>query len=876
MGLQELYYLAVIQPSLFYESPGTSKCDPEFYHLVTATYPGFDIKQSGIFAYATPGRVAPLIDQGWKIHCSATSADAKRLLARVAEVCGQSSTSFKFISDLRLLAHVNSRAWPRSASGKFITIYPSDPLSTRHLLQELHEVTSDLRGPYILSDRRYAGSHVLFYRYGGHRLDAHTRPDGSIEAVVRNPDGTDRTDERVPHWRKPPGVPDLFPTAPPAPSRSHQTPRTPTLLNDRYLITAAISFSAAGGTYRALDRQNNDKNVIICEGRPYIHTDQRGRDAASRLQDEHDILRRISKNHIAPTPVDIFTAWEHRFLVEDELPGESAARFFLPLNPLLRPNAGPREYSTFARRFSQFTTALLEVFACMEREGLAYTDVSPRNILVQRDDETDELSIKLIDFDSVAPIDTIDDSDITWMMQTPGFRRSTRQGCARRAIDPRQVGLLLASILFPVTQLAEISTNLLNRPISLASSELGLSPELGELVIELVEDRHASITMDDLSRRFQAVLPANPTLTTDTTDNNVGSGGRGRRVTGDQVLELAESLAHGILQASRSSDDKAFPGAAMSLSSNPWSFAYGDAGVLYSLSVTGDYKLDSYADRLEQGITSTRMPSGLHTGLAGIAWTLGDLGRRQAAGRVLRTCAYSTTATSSIDLSLSTGLAGNGLAELHHVLMHPEDEDVLAIANAHFADIVASSSSIQELDAGYASGPSGIGTFCIYYAAVFDDSMAAELARRCIHHDIEQIRIDDRGVASIESTGPNGHLAVTPYWNCGSAGVASTICRYLTHIDPDDRVLIAALETLGTDLVRRFAVYPGYFGGLAGVGDSLLDLYTLTGHTRWINAAASMVPTLECFMVPYRHGSLVPLTGYSGYLATSRQAPLAS
>ena len=62
---------------------------------------------------------------------------------------------------------MNSKRWARQGAGKFITIYPFDEDQFVSVIEQLHQATRQFEGPYILSDRRYKDSKVVFYRYGG-------------------------------------------------------------------------------------------------------------------------------------------------------------------------------------------------------------------------------------------------------------------------------------------------------------------------------------------------------------------------------------------------------------------------------------------------------------------------------------------------------------------------------------------------------------------------------------------------------------------------------------------------------------------------------------------------------------------------------------
>ena len=159
--------------------------------------------QSGPWNYFQPPD-GLLPEQGWKIHCSATRANAQELLDTVSVYCGHNHVPFKFLRTAADLMLSNSKQANRTSSGKFITIYPTDGVATQRVITELDELVTGADGPYILSDVRWNRG-PLYLRYGaylpmqtydsfGDSVPAIRRPDGSLEPDVRG------TSFRTPDW----------------------------------------------------------------------------------------------------------------------------------------------------------------------------------------------------------------------------------------------------------------------------------------------------------------------------------------------------------------------------------------------------------------------------------------------------------------------------------------------------------------------------------------------------------------------------------------------------------------------------------------------------------------------------------------------------
>jgi len=140
----------------------------DFHELVFSKLPPeWDIKRRGIwFQCSSAQNILP--DQGWKIHVSATRANAREILDRVSTLLFEAGdVDFKFALDIPTLYLLNGKNWPRAASGKFITIYPGSNGRFLELIEQIYAATREFQGPYVLSDHRYKDSHVVFYRYGG-------------------------------------------------------------------------------------------------------------------------------------------------------------------------------------------------------------------------------------------------------------------------------------------------------------------------------------------------------------------------------------------------------------------------------------------------------------------------------------------------------------------------------------------------------------------------------------------------------------------------------------------------------------------------------------------------------------------------------------
>lgn len=207
----------------------------------------------------------PLPTQGWKIHVTSSVNNAKLMLKAVVPVLVKDETSFKFALDKQILNIMNGKGYGRQAAGKFITIYPHDDEHFKKLIEKVHQVTKDFEGLYILSDRRYKDSKVVFYRYGGilplSRLDI----TGRRVSKIVSPDGKEVEDVRQPYFHVPDWTRDPLEDIPKKTDKideeSEDTDETKVNLNTsevvapkeivlkdgRYIVKSALGYSNSGG-----------------------------------------------------------------------------------------------------------------------------------------------------------------------------------------------------------------------------------------------------------------------------------------------------------------------------------------------------------------------------------------------------------------------------------------------------------------------------------------------------------------------------------------------------------------------------------------------------------------------------------------------------
>ncbi|GCD99930.1 class III lanthionine synthetase LanKC N-terminal domain-containing protein [Embleya hyalina] len=337
-----------------------------------------------------PGHAARA--QGWKIHVSARTGDAPHVLGRVCDVLLPRRVAFKFAGDLERLRMLNSREADRASAGKFITVYPDDDEQFMELVDALDEVTRELTGPGILSDRPCRPGSVVHYRYGGFGRRAVLGNDGGYRAVLTDPDGSAVDDAREAWFTPPPWAPDpLVRRARSAPSAASASAprRAGVLIGGRFAVTSALRHSAKGGVFLGRDT-TDDTEVVVKQARAHIEVDRSGRDACAALRHEAVLMRRLEHTGVTPRHVALLEEAETIFLAQERIPGEPLRAW------AVRHAADPDVPWARARPLVE---GLIRLVRTVHGEGLVIRDLSPTNVLVGPDG-----ALRLVDLELAAEI----------------------------------------------------------------------------------------------------------------------------------------------------------------------------------------------------------------------------------------------------------------------------------------------------------------------------------------------------------------------------------------------------------------------------------------------------------------------------------------
>ncbi|MGW6984593.1 class III lanthionine synthetase LanKC [Streptomyces sp. NPDC054932] len=806
MNLAQMYAFCLADP-VFYDVPQRIRDEDDRWTPPPVGDATVSQDDADVWVRVFFGR--PLPAQGWKIHISAAAPAAQEILDKAAAVCTTHRVAFKYLRSGRLLAAFNSKYAHRGSSGKFITVYPSGDEELKTLLDGLTAALDGQQGPYILSDLRWSDSSPVFVRYGAFAARwAHDGGDAPVLAIVR-PDGTPVRDPRTaaftpPQWAPMPGfVRDRI-------ERFTVISR----VDLPYEIVRPLHFSNGGGVYLAKDPKSGDL-VVLKEARPLAGLDAAGHDAVARLQREHRMLLALADTGLVPRVLGYETYWEHHFLVQEHIDGDSLAKAGVLRLPLVRPGATPEAYADYTRWALSVLDKVAAATAVVHRAGIVFGDLHPNNIIVRPDD-----TVAFIDLEAAHPVG----EQRTGLLGAPGFAAPAH--VTGTDIDAYGLAAVRLGQFIPLGALS------------------GLDPAKPD---ELARWAHERFPLPSGYARNAAAAMASIAGTTPPPAAD-GSGPAGR----DWEENRARLVAALTASATPDRDDRLFPndpdgaqeGGGTSLS-------HGAAGVLYALHATGHAVDPAWTDWLASTALRniTNAPVGLFNGSCGVATVLDLLGQHDEAADILGRALARTTETTSP--GLLTGLPGPGLAALG---FHARGGDGGHLDQARrIADRVEASLARPagaDPGAGLTTGAAGAALFLVRLHERTGEPGHLDLAEKALRRDLSRCA-DVDGSLQVD----DGWRSVI-YLGTGSTGIGLALAAFLKHrADPG---FIDALGAIRKAARGQFTVFPGLLDGRAGLlyfltaaGRGAADEAALQGHRRdlWRHA----VPYGDGLAFPGKH-----------------------
>ncbi|PID97204.1 MAG: hypothetical protein CSA84_00215 [Actinomycetales bacterium] len=773
-----LRYLQYCTPASPYFERGDNHPD---YAATEMPLPiGWERELDSDWCYMRPPR-SELPGQGWKIHVSATLDDAESTLGVVSDYCIERGILLKFIRSPWVLVRRNSKYGDRSASGKFITVFPH-PDRLADALDELDQLLGGRPGPYILSDLRYRNG-PLYVRYGGFARLTTIDENGQEVYCIRDPEGRMVPDERRPVFRPPSWV-----DVPECLTESLAARNAATLKGFPYRAVRALHFSNGGGVYDAIDTKANE-HVLLKEGRPLAGLDEQGRDAVARLEREHWAMDRLADLPVVPQIRDVTRGHLHHYLVRDLVPGRSLADVSAERNPLM---GGPGALSPegFVAWIEPLLARIGKSVVDMHDRGVVFGDLHPNNVLV---DATDQIAF--IDFEGSSAVEDRARQSIG----APGFRAPVHY--AGVETDYYGLGCLRLSCYLPVTVSIVWDIDRVEQILATIVETFPVPPDFASLVRANLAGAAAPGVDHEEGNR--------------TRPDDAGEPRRPRALTPSDLIA-------GIVRAQTpDNDERLFPGDVHQflVPGGSVSFGTGAAGVLYALARHEGSQQSCRVRWLLDRIDDPTLRPGCYDGLSGIAFALDRLGRSNEAARCLERAVVAWEQAPR-GLSLFDGAAGLALALLDFGGRHARPDHV------DRADRVLSAALDAHrgpLPGGLFYGWAGVALARLRLFEATDDEKHLAGALEAMQSDL--------GVLGW-SAGAEAGLWSHPVLGVGGAGSAMVL-HDLRRYAAGAPVLEAFYE-LAEPLGRRWARGAGLVSGRAG---TMLALAHCRSELPWADAA---------------------------------------
>ncbi|MFF8970056.1 class III lanthionine synthetase LanKC [Streptomyces sp. NPDC014995] len=823
--MDKRYEVYALADAHFYETPdrlaGAREAAPLYAAARRAVPGGWEAARIGDWLTLTPlgadGTPAPGPGQGWKIHASATRANAAEIAEIVWDYCVPRRIPFKFVPGPHLLHLRNTKYAARDSSGKFVTVYPADEEQLHTVLRELGALLRGFEGPYILTDLRWDDG-PLYVRYGAFARMFVVDERGSLVPAVRDGDGKLVPDRRAPSFQVPEWV------TLPAFLEPHLAARNTTTVGELpYRIEKALHFSNGGGVYAGTDVRDG-RRVVLKEGRPHAGLASDGADAIARLEREKRALEAVAGTGVVPEVRDWFTLGDHRFLVMDFVEGRPLNAFFAERHPLLAPDPDPEAVAAYTAWAVRVHGAVERAVEKVHARGIVFNDLHVFNIMVAPDEE----SVVLIDFEAAAPAE----ENGRQVVAHPGFfAPPDRRGAE---VDRYALACLRLALFLPVTTLFVV--------------DRGKAAHLAEVIAEQFPDVPRDFLAEAVAEITRAPSDGGPAPDGGGTaaPAPVPSAPASRVEPGDWP-HSRDSMVKAILaSATPERDDRLFPGDITQFSDGGGlGLAHGAAGVLYALAATGTDRYDEGERWLlkRTAPAPTGTPLGLYDGLAGVAHVLDLLGHRQRALDLVDGILRERWQNLSSDLH--GGLAGLGLVLGH--LARTTGETRLRERAAEAAGILVrrlGEPAAPRRRAGLLRGASGPALFLLRQYEATGERALLEAAAGALRRDLECCVQREGGALEVDEG-----WRTLPYLGDGSVGIGTVLDEYLALAPHAREEFERARAGIVTAATSRFYAQPGLFQGRAGM---ILHLARTTAPGATRDRLERQIAGLGWFAMPYQ------------------------
>ena len=729
------------------------------------------------------GRQEPV--QGWKIHISGTYINHFEILTRVFKYAVEKEISFKFVINTRFFCKINGRESSRPQHGKSIVIYP-DQERVKETLEELYVLLKGYEGPYILTDRPYKDSKVIYYRYGEILPVSFVDEYGTIMTKIYNQNFGFAVDKRNPYFELPERVEDLF---------TYEKKNEESVFLSKYDVKGVLHFSSQGGVYEIIDKTG--RKLIAKEARGFAAVDAKGRYGTDRLEKEYVILKQIG-GIIAPKAIELIKDNGNSYLIEDFVPGKSLIKYPYENSPLI---VGFDTIDKYRKEYEIIVYETLKALSIIEQKGIVIGDVSCSNIMYDRESET----VKFIDFEIATHAYDFYEEQV---LITPGYE----------ALDPvdglhsdlQKVCIALLNCIYPYTQMYYKFPNKVFECIDSLMTEDVV--DSGYLLL------YREVLKGNIIRANEAIMYLN---------RFIGSK-EAARISAVKPYELYNGLLKSIKDNYMAYNNRKInniPCDAAGYNTNTFCLGYGSAGVMYSLSCIGESEvINSCKYVTEDLIKSVYMgkvhTQGLYVGKAGVAVALRKAGVMGHAESIVK--GINVRMMTMADISY--GIAGIMATDVEFYRA-TEDEDykeqyyecVRRLRRLDNNGEYKWKDAVGDYYHGLTRGGAGIALVLLQGAILFNDLEIKKYAIKVLDRELENLdyKVDGsiKGFSSMPESA--GMKIYSPYVHSGLCGLGIVLIRF--YLVTKDERYMQIIDKIRDSLKKRRPLFAGWLRGITGI-----------------------------------------------------------
>lgn len=308
--------------------------------------------------------------------------------------------------------------------------------------------------------------------------------------------------------------------------------------------------------------------------------------------------------------------------------------------------------------------------------------------------------------------------------------------------------------------------------------------------------------------------------------------------------------------------DRLFPAHFQVFGTNPMSVAYGACGpALFLHRVLGEVPAAVRGWMLDRPLGVDAYPPSLYMGLAGIAYTLAEIGEAERGAEVMATAYQSPLLYAEPGMFL--GAAGWGWASLYfwdltRDPLHLEQavsagEHLLRTAEREGDTLTWRHAADGKIHYGYGYGAAGVGLFLLYLGLRAGRRDFVDAAVGAVEYELAH-RLET--VNGTTWRRYEDDMVNYPYHLHGGAGIGTVMVRFARLLDSARYREWAEEIARGVDM--KWTVFPGLLHGLAGLGEFAWDMHRLTGDPAYLARAEDHAATVLWWQIEASAGIAFP------------------